>query len=45
MIGKNFKFKGLDMSDTQAQDNRFVINEVNKNISLRTTIINKQNYH
>jgi hypothetical protein len=45
MIGYNYKYKGFDMSDDKALENSFVITDVNKNLALRTTIREKQNYH
>lgn len=45
MIWKNRTYKGVSLSDTQASTNRIAIQDVNKNVWLRTEIYTKQNYH
>jgi len=45
MIIKNITYKWLDMSDANARTNGFVIQEVTKNLALRTTIFDRETYH
>ena len=45
MIGKNFIYKWLNMSDENASSNNFVLQEVNKNVWYRSIVKDKQNYH
>lgn len=45
MIGKNWKYKWLNLSDDNALSQRLVITDVIKNVNLRTRIFDKQNYH
>lgn len=45
MIGKEFTYKWINLWQTSAYANKIVITDVNKNITLRTKIFEKQNYH
>jgi len=45
MIGTNWLYNGLDMSDSKALENGFIITNVTKDIVLNTEIYNNQNTH
>lgn len=45
MIIRNFTYKGTNLSDSLATTTKIVIDNIDKNVQLRTAIFDKVNYH
>ncbi len=45
MIVRNISYKGIDLGDSAGDTNHLVIQEMRKDVKLRTTIYDKQTYH